>query len=165
MNRLAVGLLAVTALSFGGASCASSARSPQAVAAGASASGQPQPSCPKGSPLPPNQGNAIDYVDMIRLHGVDYLAIGTPPTDPPKLGRVLATVRCAAGIPEDPHRGSVPVVDPGSTFVPAGNPIYEVAGKPIDCEVAAAPTDGKLQVYYVHPVGGMSPPCAAGSPS
>jgi hypothetical protein len=140
---VATGVLATVA------GCASSHQ-----ALGVQAGGPTAPSgCPTGKPLPAGQGEAIDYVDMVKYHGHEYIAMYTPTDPAPKTGAQVFTVRCTASVPDDNKHGEVPVVEEGSTFVPAGAAVYEIAGMSAECGLAAM-VDGKMHAYYSHGVAG-----------
>jgi hypothetical protein len=102
--------------------------------------------CPVGRPLPPNVGEAVDYVDFFQLGGRTYDGFGTLPVRASQLGPVIGHIRCSLTANEDPRLGPPPVIDGTAAFLPAGAPVYGLRGYPPACRLAAY-LDGRLQVY------------------
>jgi hypothetical protein len=101
--------------------------------------------CPLGRKLPPGVGNAVDYVDFVKLGGRTYL--GRPGhINPSRLGKVVAHVRCSLIAEEDDRRQPPPVIDGTAAFLRAGAAVYEIRGSAPRCRVAAY-LDGRLTVY------------------
>lgn len=123
------------------------------------------PACPKGSPLPPGEGNAVDYVDFFEYHSRFYLVAPAGNTGPVSLGSVVTRVRCTLTTASD-RRQPPPVVDGTAAFLPAGTPVYAVAGYSPRCRLAAY-LGGRLHVYLAQRRGVRLPtplPCATATP-
>jgi hypothetical protein len=115
----------------------------------------------------PRQGNSVvmvDWVDFVRLDGIEYIAGldgQVPPVASAQLGAVVGRVRCqlsALKFSEQPG----PSVDGDAAYLRIGTEMHAVHGFKPSCRLAAR-VEGANRVYLAHhSVGGYSKavPCA-----
>src|SRR5262249_59047628 len=98
MSSRIASLALAASLALGPAACGSSGHQPTAGKAGrerlAAEPRQGHGQCPRGRPLPPGVGEAIDYIDFFRLDGRSYEAISSP-VRPSQLRAATPHLRCS----------------------------------------------------------------------
>lgn len=108
----------------------------------------------------------IDYVDIVVLGGVHYIAgLGQPQATaaPGDLGTAVGTVRCQLSALSD-QVAPGPLVDGDAALLPEGTAVRAVRGFPPTCRVAAM-AGGRIHVYLAQRSGGgvsRPVPCAVG---
>ena len=111
---------------------------------------QPGPAagaCPTRDP-----GSMVDYVDFVRVGGREYLA-GLPDryltVSRDALREKVAVVRCTlAAIQPGPRYQPE---DGDASWLPAGTPVYGIAGYQLEARLAALGPDGRYRVYIAYP--------------
>jgi hypothetical protein len=141
-------LALVTCLGAGLAGCGIS--NPQQSAAGRprhspESGAKPSAGCPRGRPLPPGQGAAVDYIDFLRLNGRNYDQVHEP-IAASQLGPVVTHIRCSLMAEEDDRRSPPPIINRTASALSVGTPVYQVRGYPSACRLAAY-LHGSLHVY------------------
>ena len=118
----------------------------------------------------PTQGRStvmVDWVDFVRLGGVEYVAGlgGSAASVPPEqVGSVVGRVECrlsALAFAEQPG----PAVDGDAAFLPVGTAVHAVTGWPTSCRVTAL-VDGAYRLYLAQAGGSAAStpaPCATAS--
>ena len=106
----------------------------------------------------------VDWVDFVRLHGIEYIAGldgNVPAVASDQLGSVVGRVECRlSGLKFQAEPG--PAVDGDAAFLDAGTQMHSIRGYEPSCRLAA-PIGGVNRVYLAHAdVGGVSKavPCA-----
>ena len=125
--------------------------------------------CPAGAPLGPGQGIVIDYVDFVEVGDTTFLRAldaGSSGFRPPRLGPVVARVRCLlSGLPYD--RSEPPLVDGTAAYLPVGTELHSVEGFPAGCRLAAVV--GTTVLFYLAQPPEMAAQkrtaCAVGTPT
>lgn len=102
----------------------------------------------------------IDWIDFVRLEGIEYVADlqGRVPAVPARrLGPLVGRVECQlSGLRFSQPPG--PAVDGDAAFLPVGTEVHAIAGIEPRCRVAAK-VDGSVRVYLAHgEVNGVSRP-------
>ena len=101
----------------------------------------------------------VDWLDFVRLKGVEYLAgvDGVPPVPSAAKGPVVGRVLCQlselkfTGLPG-------PAVDGDAAFLAIGTELHSVRGYSTSCRITAT-VDGVNKVYVAHEdIGGSSKP-------
>lgn len=108
----------------------------------------------------------VDWVDFVRLDGVEYLAgvDGVAPVSSAQTGPVVGRVRCQLSALKFTRRPG-PAVDGDAAFLPIGTELRAVAGYSTSCRITAT-VDGVDKVYVAHrDVGGSSNPAPCSTPS
>jgi hypothetical protein len=163
-------LIACTALGLASCGSAGAARTGAGTSRVAAASAEAAPhgraTCPLGRLLPAGTGEAVDYIDFLRLGGRSYDAVAGH-IAPRQLGPVITHIRCSLTAEEDQRRSAPPVTDRTAAFLPVGARVYQVHGYSAACRVAAYGPQG-LTVYLAQVQHGSATPaplpCATASP-
>jgi hypothetical protein len=147
MSRIVL-LALVTCLGAGLAGCGTA--NPRQAAAGrarpAAESGtQASAGCPRGRLLPAGRGEAVDYIDFLRLNDRDYDQ-ARESIAASQLGPVVTYIRCSLIAEEDNRHGPAPIINRTASALPVGTPVYQVRGYLPACRLAAY-LDGRLHVY------------------
>lgn len=109
----------------------------------------------------------VDWVDFVRLDGVEYVAgvHGVTPVSPAETGQVVGRVRCRLGELKFTRQPG-PAVDGDAAFLAIGTELRAVRGYSTSCRITAT-VDGVNRVYVAHDdvVGSSKPaaPCTRGS--
>jgi hypothetical protein len=109
----------------------------------------------------------IDWIDFVRLDGIEYIADleGRAPDVPAtRLGPVVGRVTCQLSVLRFSQPPG-PAVDGDAAFLPVGTEVHAIPGVAPTCRVAAK-VDGSVRVYLAHgEVNGVSRPvtCATAS--
>ncbi len=112
------------------------------AACAAPGTGQPESSgCPHATG---NQGSTIDWVNFVRLHGIEYLAETAATLAASELGLVVASVHCRmegniSDLGYQPKDGDAAFLDPGTS-------LYSVKGYKPSFRLAAW-QEGRLTVF------------------
>lgn len=112
----------------------------------------PNAGCPGTKRLPDGHRIAIDYVDMVRFFGHDYIHDwGRGPGEHPRLGRLIGHVTCTvSSLTEDGAHTLVGRFRDGSaTFLPVGTQLRVLPGQDPHCVIGAV-HDGAVTIYLIH---------------
>lgn len=123
------------------------------------------PGCPAVT-IVPGRSVITDYTDFLVHEGVEYQADLQAPADAePRRGSEVFRVTCTFQTLSELTRSELPLeTEHSAGFVAAGSPVFEVAGWPSRCRLAAS-HDGRWFVYLATVRGATSSttdPCALG---
>jgi hypothetical protein len=123
------------------------------------------PGCPAVT-IVPGRSVVADYSDFLVHGGVEYQADLQAPADAePRRGGQVFRVTCTFQTLNELTRSELPPeTEHSAGFVPAGSPVFEVAGWPPRCRLAAS-QDGRWFVYLATVSGATTSttdPCALG---
>lgn len=109
----------------------------------------------------------VDWVDMVQLHGVQYISDldGTlSAVAPAQLGPVVGRVQCQLNVLKFQTEPGPPV-DGDAPFLPIGTEVHAIRGYQPTCRVAAQ-VGGVNRVYLAHTdVAGVSKPLPCAEPT
>ncbi len=166
MKRIVIGLVVLSAAGCGIAG--DHGNNVPGSEGSTTSSGNPQRgSACRTTPTTGDSTIMVDWVDMVQLHGVQYVSglDGTvPAVAPNQLGPVVGRVQCQLNILKFQTEPG-PAVDGDAAFLPIGTDLYAIRGYQPTCRVAAR-VGGVNRVYLAHAdVDGVSKPVPCTNPT